>query len=193
MSKLDRRKERTLKKLTEACIDLVIEIGYDRISVRGLVRRAGVGSATFYRHFQNKDDLVTSVIQDMIDGMQEELSKAHSPREEAVRKYRYVRQHQSVFRMYLSLPPDNQARQRVKNAFTEIVRKRYRPQVQSNVEPDIVINHVLASSDELLGWFLDNIDAYSPEEIAEIYCNLVVRATADLALEPRQDWLQRFS
>lgn len=185
--------ERTQEKLTEAYIDLALEIGYDRISVRGLARRAGVGSATFYRHFQGKDDLVMRIIQDMIDGMHEELSKAQSPREEAVRKYRYVRQRQRVFRMYLSLPQDNRARQMVKDAFIDIVRKRYRPHVQSNVEPDMAMNHILASSDELLAWYLDNIDAYSPGEIAAIYCDLIVRATAELALEPRKGWLQGFS
>ena len=193
MPKLDRRKERTLRKLTEACIDLMLEIGYDRISVRGLARRAGVGSSTFYRHFQGKDDLVMRIIRDMIEGVRDELSKARSPREEAVIMFRYVRQHQSVFHMYLSLPPDNPARQMVKYALIDIVRKRYRPQIQSNVEPDMAMNHLVASSDELLAWYLDNIDAYSPGEIAEIYCDLVVRATAKLALQPRNDWLQRFS
>lgn len=34
MAKLDRRKDRTLKKLMEACINLMLEIGYDLISVR---------------------------------------------------------------------------------------------------------------------------------------------------------------
>lgn len=61
MRKPDRRKKRTREKLTEACIDMMLEIVYDRITVRGLTRRAGVGSSAFYRHFQDKDDLLTLV------------------------------------------------------------------------------------------------------------------------------------
>lgn len=192
MSKLDRRKARTLRKLRTACIDLALEIGCHRITARGLARRAGISSSTFYRHFPDKDALVMHIIQDMIAGMQAELAKAQSPREEAERKYRYIQRHPRLFRMYLSLRRDDPARQMVKQAFMEIVRKRYRPQLETKVEPDLAMNHVLASSDELLAWYLDHIDAYSSEEIAAIYCQLVVRATAELALEPRQDWLQRF-
>ena len=81
MPKLDRRKVRTLKKLTEACIDMMLEIGYDRITVRSLARRAGVGSSTFYRHFTDKDDLLTRVSQEAMQAFRDALAPAQSPRE----------------------------------------------------------------------------------------------------------------
>jgi len=193
MPKPDRRKERTLQKLAEACTDLMLEIGYDRISVRGLARRAGVGSSTFYRHFQDKDDLLMSIVQSFCREMSEAVVQAHSPREEAVYMYRFIQQHQQIVRLYLSLPPDKQARRLIKETFAEIVRQRYRPMDSSNVDPDIAVNHILAATDELNTFYLDNINAYNPEEMAEIFCNLIVRATTEVAFEPREEWLQRFS
>ena len=192
MPKLDRRKERTLRKLTEACISLMLEFGYDRISVQGLARRAGVGSSTFYRHFQDKDELLTRVSLDAIQGVKDAVSPAQSPREEAVLLFRYARRNPRIFLLYAALPPDSQARRAVKQVLKDMVRERYRPRDSSNVSPDIAINHICVAYNELVMWYLNNPDRYSPEDIAEICGELVVRAAVDVAFVPREDWLERF-
>ena len=193
MPKLDRRKERTLKKLTEACINLMLEIGYDRISVRGLARRAGVGSSTFYRHFQDKDDLLLRVSLDAIQGVRDAVAPAQSPREEAVLLFRHVRQNPRVFLLYAALPADCQARRAVRLVLADMVRERYRPRDSSNVIADIAVNHICVAYSELVMWYVNNLERYSPEEIAEISGDLVVRAAVDVAFVPREEWLERFS
>ena len=122
MPKLDRRMERTLKKLTEACIDLMLEIGYDRISVRGLARRAGVGFSTFYRYFQDKDDLLTRVSLDAMQTFRDALAPAQSPRDEAVRLFRYARQNPRAILLYASLPPGSRAGQAARQVLADMVR-----------------------------------------------------------------------
>ena len=87
MRKLDRRMERTRTELTEACIDLMLEIGYARISVRGLSRRADVGSSTFYRHFQDKADLLTRLSLDLMQRFKDALALAQSPRDEWLERF----------------------------------------------------------------------------------------------------------
>ena len=87
MRKLDRRMQRTRTKLTEACTDLMLEIGYDRITVRGLTRRADVGSSTFYRHFQDKADLLTRVSLDFMQRFKDALAPAQSPRDEWLERF----------------------------------------------------------------------------------------------------------
>ncbi len=193
MPKLDRRMERTLKKLTEACIDLVLEIGYDRVSVRGLVHRAGVSSSTFYRHFQDKNDLLTRVSLEAIQAIRDAVAPAQTPREEAVLLFRYARQNPKVIRLYANLPPDSRARQATRLVLADMVRERYRPRDSSNVDPDIAVNHICVAYTELVMWYLNNLDRYSPEDIAEICGELVVRAAVDVAFVPCEEWLQRFS
>lgn len=193
MSNLDRRKERTLKKITEACINLMLEVGYDCISVRGLARRAGVGSSTFYRHFQDKDDLLLSVTLDAMQSFKDALAPAQSPREEAVLLFRYARRNPRVFLLYATLPPDSQARKAVRLVLADMVRERYRPRDSSNVIPDIAVNHICVAYTEVVMWYLNNLDRYSPEDIAEICGDLVVRTAVEVAFEPREEWLQRFS
>ena len=193
MPRLDRRMERTRKKLTETFVDLVLEFGYDRVSVRQLVRRAGTGSSTFYRHFHDKDDLLMHIMSDLVNGSREIAGRAQSPREEAVLWYRYVQQNQKVFRLLLDMPEENPARQMYRRACADVVRQRYFPSDSSDVEPDMAIHHIVVSSDELLGWYLNNIDVYGPDEIAAIFCDLIVQAAAEVAFVPRKEWLERFS
>ena len=96
-------------------------------------------------------------------------------------------------RLYASLPPDSRARQAARRVLADMVRERYRPRDSSNVDPDIAVNHICVTYFELVMWYLNNLDRYSPENIAEICGELVVRAAVDVAFAPREDWLQRFS
>ncbi|MFQ6397040.1 TetR/AcrR family transcriptional regulator [Nocardia sp. KC 131] len=54
----DRRVRRTKSQLHRALIELMLEHGYDRITVRDILQRADVGRSTFYAHFRDKDDLL---------------------------------------------------------------------------------------------------------------------------------------
>lgn len=193
MPKLDRRKKRTLMKLTEACIDMMLEIGYDRIAVRSLARRAGVSSSTFYRHFTDKDDLLTRVSLDAMQAFRDALAPAQSPREEAALLFAYARRNPKIIHLYASLPPESRAGQAARQVLADMVRERYRPRDSSNVDPEIAINHICIAYTEVVMWYLKNLDRYSPEDIAEICGDLVVRAAVDVAFEAREEWLQSFS
>lgn len=54
----DRRVRRTKKLLKSALIELILEWGYDAITVQDILDRADVGRSTFYAHFNSKDDLL---------------------------------------------------------------------------------------------------------------------------------------
>lgn len=56
--KPDRRVERTRAQLHEALLALVVERGYQAITVQNILDRANIGRSTFYLHFRDKDDLL---------------------------------------------------------------------------------------------------------------------------------------
>jgi AcrR family transcriptional regulator len=59
---LDRRVQKTRKLLQDALIELVSEKGYESISIREILERANVGRSTFYAHFQDKEQLLHSIL-----------------------------------------------------------------------------------------------------------------------------------
>ena len=57
---IDRRSRRTRQALHQALIRLIVERGYDEISVADIAEAADTGRSTFYAHFTDKDDLLRS-------------------------------------------------------------------------------------------------------------------------------------
>jgi AcrR family transcriptional regulator len=57
-SALDRRVRRTRRALHDALLALMIEKGYDAVTVQDVIDRADVGRSTFYSHFTDKRDLL---------------------------------------------------------------------------------------------------------------------------------------
>jgi AcrR family transcriptional regulator len=55
---MDRRSERTRQALHQTLMRLIVERGYDELSVSDIVDAANVGRSTFYSHFTDKDDLL---------------------------------------------------------------------------------------------------------------------------------------
>lgn len=58
----DRRAQRTRTMLHEALLDLIVEKGYEAITVQDLIDRANIGRSTFYFHFVDKEMLLVDTI-----------------------------------------------------------------------------------------------------------------------------------
>jgi len=72
----DRRVERSKAALQQALLTLIQERGFEALSVQDITDRANVGRATFYAHFQNKEDLLASGIDGLRAGLREVQRRA---------------------------------------------------------------------------------------------------------------------
>lgn len=63
----DRRVRRTQKLIRKAFLQLIAEKEYHQITVTDIIQKADYNRATFYRHYHDKDDLVTEIIDRQID------------------------------------------------------------------------------------------------------------------------------
>ena len=61
----DRRVVKTRRALKEALTDLILEKGYEGVTVQDVIDRADVGRSTFYAHFIDKDDLLMAILADL--------------------------------------------------------------------------------------------------------------------------------
>lgn len=64
--KKDRRAEKTAARLHEALAELVREKPFDDIAVKEILQRADVARSTFYMHFDGKDELLISGIENIL-------------------------------------------------------------------------------------------------------------------------------
>lgn len=57
-TKPDRRTERTRQALMSAFVQILLEEGFDSVSVERVAARANVGRSTFYMHYKSKEDIL---------------------------------------------------------------------------------------------------------------------------------------
>lgn len=69
--RVDRRVQRTQQLLEQALLALIKEKSFESISVQEIIDRANVGRATFYEHYDNKEDL----LQSGFDGLEARLKE----------------------------------------------------------------------------------------------------------------------
>ena len=75
----DPRIARTTHALGRALIELIQEREYDEITVQQILDRAGVGRATFYAHYRNKDDALHSSYEGLFRIMESLLVRSATP------------------------------------------------------------------------------------------------------------------
>jgi AcrR family transcriptional regulator len=73
--KVDRRIRRTRDRLGDALMELALEKPFDAITVQDVLDRAGVSRSAFYVHYNDKDDLFISDIDEFFEGMATILSR----------------------------------------------------------------------------------------------------------------------
>ena len=59
---VDRRIQKSKKYLSDAFIALILEKGYEAVTVQEMIDRANVGRSTFYAHFESKEQLLFSLL-----------------------------------------------------------------------------------------------------------------------------------
>ncbi|OBG65400.1 MULTISPECIES: TetR/AcrR family transcriptional regulator [unclassified Mycobacterium] len=69
------RREETVGRLLDACIDTIIEVGYARASAAVITKRAGVSVGALFRHFETMGDLMAATASEMLRRQLETFTK----------------------------------------------------------------------------------------------------------------------
>lgn len=107
----DLRVQRTREALLTALMSLTSEQGYHAVTVDAIARRARINRATFYRHYTDKYELVLSVIQAHLGGLEAQVasqtapphpvSNLHAPPAGLVQFFESLAEHAAFYRVML--------------------------------------------------------------------------------------------
>jgi AcrR family transcriptional regulator len=183
MNENDRRVKRTQRLLGEAFMELILEKGYDNITIRDITERADTAYATFFRHYKSKDEILLQRVDASLrelDQLGEELQGRYFIHV-GLLLYEHMEQHYEFYRRVFESPSlSRQLRLRLAENFLFHARARL-AQAASPKEPsipvEIVANHLAAGKLALMEWWLANRRPYSPQRMAEIYDQLIIRAS----------------
>lgn len=169
--KVDRRIQRTKKLLSDALMDLILEKGYEAVTVQDIIDRANVGRSTFYAHFENKDQLLFGSHQELTQLLFSVNEHDHAQPIDFLSLYRHAKAHDHVAKAMLGKKGGDLIIGHFQDA---IVYKILNEEKKYNLLPEqeskmlsFLAEATSAALVRLLTCWLDNDLPFSEEEMAE--------------------------
>ncbi len=184
----DLRIRRTRKLIQEALIDLTIQKGFAAVTVRDITEYAGVNRATFYRHYQDKFDLLEQYAEEvyqLLDLPPETALPAarkgglrEKPALGLARMLEHVRAHAKFYRVMLSKNGDPAFADKIRNYVEKRIRRSLPDSLQQGqASTDLYLSYMSSGSVGAIRWWLEHDMVYTPAELAELASRF---AAADL-------------
>lgn len=172
----DRRVLRTQRTLREALIELILERGWDEISVQHICERADVGRSTFYTHFADKEDLLVSGFDELhkwLRGQHGVSAGAGSPPLAFSRALiDHTHDHRRLFRAMVGKHSGHLVQRRFRQLLVDLIREEL-----VGIEPrrprlDAAVHYIAGALFELLVWWLDAKTSLGPADVDELFHGL---------------------
>lgn len=183
---LDRRVQKTLQLLEGALRELITEKEYDDITVQEILDRANVGRSTFYTHFENKDQLLRSLLTHLNERFDKGIRQlwqddrtladdaAHTP----LRVLRFVEEHHGLFKAML-VPNGGAAGRNPFSDYLFLLTREHLKQMMAHAYGDGLEMEMAAHfyTNAFIGaitWWLENGRPCSAERLAELVTELTL-------------------
>jgi AcrR family transcriptional regulator len=182
----DARVVRTREALREAMTELAAESPLEAITVRAIAARAGVGYATFFRHYSDKDALLAEVSELLIREFLQQVRPLLLQRDRAAAARtlcRYVLDHLAIHKALIAGGAGETVRaEMLRQAMIVVAAARARK--PDGPLDDLILFHVVSSILNLLAWWLRNLDAVDADTMAEIVERTVLTPVSQLRRQP---------
>ncbi len=186
MNESDRRARRTRERLIHALLDLIETQHFDQISVQDIVERADVGRSTFYAHFENKNGLLMSGFEHLLETFVQQIQRDGAGRLtfDTAFLFEHAHGHYEIYRTLWWGSGFDLLIKDGHSALSERIETRLR-EVGFALDESVVPLPVLACSLAgsllvLLKWWLDNKMPYPPKRMDAIIQELVMSGIQSL-------------
>ena len=181
----DRRVQRTRALLHGALGSLIREKAYDRISVTEILDRAQVSRSTFYIHFRDKDELLTSSMRALLLGVLPVDGGAAADLPERMVAFSlplltHIHEHRRSARAKLGERGRAILHEHLRHALSEWIVQTMKADLQlhrsrrSRIVPELLARHIASTFVLILHWWMDDAVMRSPAEADELFLALVM-------------------
>lgn len=177
----DPRNERTRSAIKAALVDLLASQPLEQVLVRDIVSRAGIGNATFFRHYRDKAQVLEDVARDFFDEASAFMTPALGERDndEGARALcRFVDQHRVVYTALLT----GGARGQIHADFVEKTAQQAFALIHDQplrLPGRLAVVYPTAAIVTILAWWLGEAPDTPPDEVAALIARLVFKPMAE--------------
>jgi len=181
---VDRRVQRTRQLLHQALIALVLEKGYDKITVQNIIDRANLGRSTFYAHYLDKEDLLESGLGKLRQDLGQHLAGENGVEGSewsllpSLALFRHVGKHHHLYKAMIGGKGIDVVEKTIEDALIAHAQTHLEQLVatggQPSVPPLVIVTYLVGALQALLTWWLDNDMPYPPEQMDEMFQQLTI-------------------
>jgi len=177
----DLRVRRTRKLLQRAMLEVASEKGFAHVTVRDITERAMVNRATFYRHYEDKYDLLTHYMEElskMIESDEGEtdygtqlIQSQDTPPPGLVKLLRHMQANADFYRVMLGKQGDpafcaQTFRNYIEQGYRRILSGQSLKSDPSRPPIGLTVSYILNAGMGAIVWWLENDQPCSPEQMA---------------------------
>jgi AcrR family transcriptional regulator len=174
--KSDHRTQRTKDALWHALVSLVTERGFEGLTVQDILDRANVGRATFYAHFDNKEDLLVSGLETLRQSLKARQCGEIFGFTAALLEH--AREHRDMFRTMIGKHSGAVVQRLFQKMLVDLVRHEMRTMSRdrtSRATADASASFIASGLFGLLMWWVDHPQV-SADEMNRTFRQLAIPA-----------------
>lgn len=172
----DPRVKKTRRGLREAFITLILKKGYDDISIQEIAEEAETARITFYRHYRDKEELLTDCLNTLYEELvektgqvtPEEIRSGYSPIHVF---YQHLEEQEELYRILFSSRGTQTVVERLRHHMAIRVMEaiqNFNPAEPADIPLEIIAYHTASAQIGLGIWWLDHDKPYSVEYMSRI-------------------------
>jgi AcrR family transcriptional regulator len=179
-NKEDLRVRRTRKLLQKALLEAASEKGFAHVTVSDITERAMVNRATFYRHYEDKYDLLTQYMEELSGLIEEDKGENYlgngavqstTPPPGMVKVLRHIQTNADFYRVMLGKQGDPAYCAQIFRDYIEQGFRRIISNQGSNLDPSrppisLTVSYILSAGIGAIVWWLESSEQYTPEQMA---------------------------
>lgn len=174
--KTDSRVRQTRAALLGALPALMIERGYERITIQNVLERADVGRATFYAHFDSKDDLLAGSVANLRVWLMEAWHKMPDQRLGfTLPLFQHLASHSAIYEKSIARSSEVSVERHIRQMLNGLVRDdlaNRRGQSDQRAAVELAVQYVVGALWSTIVWWMGNGMRLSPVEINALFQRL---------------------
>lgn len=172
----DPRVRKTRRWLQQAFVRLILKQGYDAISIQDIATEAETARVTFYRHYRNKEELLTDCLNTLYEELAQKterlsaegLARGYSP---VSVLYAHIEEQEALYRILFSSRGTQTVIERMRHHMAMRALEgiqRFAVEMRKDIPAEIIAQHAASAQLGLAMWWLEQNKPYPAAYMAQI-------------------------
>jgi len=191
-SKMDRRVSRTRRQLRNSLMSLILERGYNAVTIEDITERADLGRTTFYLHFRDKEDLLMESLEQIAQDLKTQVEQTGHLNIEDGRTwinpvavvFQHVDENRDLYRIILKGEGSSKAASRIRDIIEESATDYFARHMSGmisklpEVPRSLVAGYFATAMMGFIMLWLEKELPYKGDEAADLFMKLFFRGAA---------------